>query len=80
MLKTLVATLLLSLSFYAHSNEVALRDASLAVKKGNYAIAYCIWNSLAESNDAEALYNLGWLYHNGYGLAIAIVIKPAEVI
>jgi TPR repeat protein len=40
------------------------------MQAGNYAEAYCAWRSLAEKNDAEAQYNLGWMYHNGYGLQI----------
>ena len=44
--------------------------AKEAVRDGNYAVAYCIWKPLAESGDPDAQYNLGWLYHNGYGLAI----------
>lgn len=44
--------------------------ARAAMQAGNYAEAYCVWRSLAEKNDAEAQYNLGWMYHNGYGLVI----------
>lgn len=44
--------------------------ARAAMQAGNYAEAYCLWRSLAASGDADAQYNLGWMYHNGYGLAI----------
>lgn len=44
--------------------------ARVAMQAGNYAEAYCIWRGLAERGDADAQYNLGWLYHNGYGLVI----------
>ena len=44
--------------------------ARAAMQAGNYAEAYCLWRSLAESGDADAQYNLGWMYHNGYGLMI----------
>ena len=40
------------------------------MQAGNYAEAYCAWRGLAERGDAEAQYNLGWLYHNGEGLVI----------
>lgn len=44
--------------------------ARAAMQAGNYAEAYCLWRGLAERGDADAQYNLGWLYHNGYGLVI----------
>jgi TPR repeat protein len=44
--------------------------ANEAMRAGNYAIAYCIWQSKAKAGDANAQYNIGWLYHNGYGLAV----------
>ncbi len=44
--------------------------ASTQMQQGNYAIAYCIWRPMAEHNDSRAQYNIGWMYHNGYGLAI----------
>lgn len=70
MLKNIISLLLLSFSLSAYSNQSEMEEAKLAVQRGDYAIAYCIWNELAKENDAESLYNLGWLYHNGYGLAI----------
>jgi uncharacterized protein len=54
-------------------SSVALADADAARKAmqaGNFAEAYCLWRTLAEAGDADAQYNLGWMYHNGYGLAI----------
>ncbi len=47
------------------------QQASKAMQLGNYAIAYCIWQPLAEHGDNRAQYNIGWMYHNGYGLAIS---------
>jgi len=44
--------------------------ASQAMQQGNYAIAYCIWRPLAENDNNIAQYNIGWMYHNGYGLSI----------
>jgi hypothetical protein len=40
------------------------------MQQGNFAVAYCIWQPLAADGDARAQYNLGWMYHNGYGLRI----------
>ena len=45
-------------------------EASDAMQRGNYAIAYCIWKPLADDGDRNAQYNIGWMYHNGYGLSI----------
>jgi len=44
--------------------------ASEQMQLGNYAIAYCIWQPMAEHDDNQAQYNIGWMYHNGYGLSI----------
>jgi hypothetical protein len=46
------------------------RRAGEQMRQGNYAIAYCIWHPMAEQNDSQAQYNIGWMYHNGYGLTI----------
>ena len=45
-------------------------DAMHAMREGNFAEAYCMLRPLAVSGDAEAQYNIGWMYLNGYGLAI----------
>jgi uncharacterized protein len=45
-------------------------QARAAMQAGNFAQAYCIWVELAGRGDADAQYNIGWLYHNGYGLVI----------
>jgi hypothetical protein len=46
------------------------QDAVEAMREGNYAVAFCIWQPLAADGDPQAQYNLGWMYHNGYGLRI----------
>lgn len=45
-------------------------DAILAMRAGNFAEAYCILKPHAQRGDAEAQYNIGWMYLNGYGLAM----------
>jgi TPR repeat protein len=40
------------------------------MRAGDYAIAYFIWKPMADDGDANAQFNLGWMYHNGYGLTI----------
>ena len=44
--------------------------AVLSMQAGNYAMAYCIWQPLADAGDSLAQYNIGWMFHNGYGLSI----------
>ena len=44
--------------------------ASAAMRRGDYAVAYCLLQPLGDSGDRHAQYTLGWMYHNGYGLAI----------
>jgi TPR repeat protein len=56
--------LLLSLDVCAKE----LDDAVEAMRAGDFAEAYCIMRPLAEAGDADAQYNIGWMYHNGYGL------------
>lgn len=43
-------------------------DGLEAALVGDYATALKLWKPLAESGDAEAQYNLGWMYSNGEGL------------
>jgi SH3-like domain-containing protein len=45
-------------------------DAIDAMKAGNFAEAYCVLRPNAEAGDPEAQYNIGWMYLNGYGLAM----------
>lgn len=47
-----------------------LDEAELAMRNGDYAVAYCLLKPLAEDGNAEAQYNVGWMYHNGYGLRV----------
>jgi uncharacterized protein YgiM (DUF1202 family) len=56
--------LLLSLNICAKD----LDDAVEAMRAGDFAEAYCIMRPLAEAGDADAQYNIGWMYLNGYGL------------
>lgn len=66
----LVAIILLLLNFTPLLAAEDNQRAAEAMRAGNYAIAYCIWQPQADNGDAHAQYNLGWLYHNGYGLAV----------
>ena len=45
-------------------------DAIDAMRVGNFAEAYCVLKPYAEAGDPEAQYNIGWMYLNGYGLAM----------
>ncbi len=48
----------------------AAEAARAAMEAGNFAEAYHLWRGLADAGDADAMFNLGWMYHNGYGLLI----------
>lgn len=64
---------LTGLLFFAVVNSVSaldIDDAVHAMREGNFAEAYCILRSHAQDGDPEAQYNIGWMYLNGYGLAI----------
>ena len=57
-----------SMSWPALASDVS--DAIDAMRAGNYAEAYCVLKPHAEAGDPEAQYNIGWMYLNGYGLAM----------
>lgn len=61
-----------ALSQYApkQSIEALNNQATDAMQTGNYAVAFCIWQPMAQNGDSSAQFNLGWMYHNGYGLRI----------
>ncbi len=46
------------------------QQARTEMQAGNYAIAYSLWKPLAERGHSPAQFNIGWMYHNGYGLKI----------
>lgn len=72
----LISISLLSLSgntlgWSHHKQQQERHSAAVtAMQQGNFAVAYCIWQPLATDGDPRAQYNLGWMYHNGYGLRI----------
>jgi len=45
-------------------------EAAALMEAGNYAPAYCIWIELGRQGDPQAQYSLGWMFHNGYGVAV----------
>lgn len=59
----LFSTLLIS---SAHASQ--FDDAVEAYRLGDYAEAYCTLRPMAEGGNADAQYNIGWMYRNGYGL------------
>ncbi|MEA3411991.1 MAG: SH3 domain-containing protein [Pseudomonadota bacterium] len=66
-----VALLLASSATTASAADAkAYEKARKSMRSGNYAEAYCILSPLAKENNDRAQYLLGWMYHNGYGLAI----------
>lgn len=61
-----IASLIFSVEAVAND----LDDAVEAMHTGDFAVAYCIMRPLAEAGDADAQYNIGWMYLNGYGLRV----------
>lgn len=70
--KKIIAGFLFLSSAGALNNAAAdnLGNAVEAMRLGDFAEAYCIMRPLAEDGDADAQYNIGWMYLNGYGLRI----------
>lgn len=69
--KSIIAGLLFvtsGVAFNVAAND--LDDAVDAMRSGDFAEAYCIMRPLAEAGDADAQYNIGWMYMNGYGLRV----------
>ncbi len=60
------ALLILSLDVSANALDKAVK----AMHSGDFAEAYCIMRPYAESGNADAQYNIGWMYMNGYGLRV----------
>ena len=69
-MKRLAAAVLLLLATPAAAQGDGTEAARAAMQAGNYAEAYHLWRGLADAGDADAMFNLGWMYHNGYGLLI----------
>jgi len=68
-----ILTAALSLFLATATHNVAateLDDAVDAMRSGDFAEAYCIMRPLADDGDADAQYNIGWMYMNGYGLRV----------
>ena len=49
--------------------DARLAEAAGLARAGDFAPAWCIWEQLAGQGNVEALFNLGWLYRNGQGVA-----------
>ena len=68
--KYLIAIFLLLTVFTFDVTAEGLDDAVEAMRTGDFAEAYCMLRPLAERGDADAQYNIGWMYLNGYGLRV----------
>jgi len=69
MKKLLVCTLLCFL-YTTSAISSTMDEAETALRNGDYAEAYCMMKPLAKAGNNEAQYNIGWMYHNGYGLRV----------
>lgn len=61
---------LLLLFQIAGCERADIAEAESAMQEGNYAEAYWVWRRLADEGHPIAMYNLGWMYHNGFGLVV----------
>ena len=73
-MKNRIISVLLFMILHAVFHPAALAsdldDAVDAMRSGDFAEAYCIMRPLADDGDADAQYNIGWMYLNGYGLRV----------
>ena len=67
-IKTLLATLVLSLSLAAPVLAGPFEDGDAAYQNGDYATAMRLWQPLAEQGDAIVQFRLGLLYYWGHGV------------
>ncbi len=66
-IKSLLATLVVSLSLAAPGVAGPFEDGRAAYNSGDYATALRLWLPLAEQGDAIVQFNLGLLYYWGRG-------------
>ncbi len=67
-IKTLLATLVVSLSLAAPVLAGPWEDGKAAYKRGDHATALRLWRPLAEQGNANAQHYLGNMYANGHGV------------
>jgi uncharacterized protein len=66
--RTSVAALLMLMAITGAAIAGPREDALAAFDRGDFATALRLWNSLADSGDAEAQNNLGVMYRDGLGV------------
>ena len=70
----MIARITLLLLVFATTQGAAraadIHDAMASMRHGDFAEAYCILRPHADNGNPDAQYNIGWMYLNGYGLAI----------
>ena len=65
-IKNLILILLSSLFFSSQSYSEPFVAGLKAMDREHYATAFRAWKGLADSGEAEAQNNLGYLYQHGY--------------
>jgi TPR repeat protein len=72
-MRNLTVTICLAVALLLGSGGVSwsqdFQKGLTAAQSGDYATALREWEPLAEQGDAYAQHNLGWLYHQGKGVA-----------
>ncbi|MBL3588487.1 MAG: hypothetical protein JMN24_01670, partial [gamma proteobacterium endosymbiont of Lamellibrachia anaximandri] len=76
----MVLIFLFVILLYSNVSQADRFDLGLiALQRGDFAEAFCIWNPLAVEGHKDAAYNLGWLYANGNGLRVdQVSLRPRE--
>jgi hypothetical protein len=57
------------LLIFSGSVYAVLQKGYDALEKGDYETALKLWRSLANQGNSDAQYQLGWMYHQGQGVA-----------
>ena len=80
MARILLLVVLCSIAFLAaaglfdksDADQLRIQSGLEALELKNYAEAYYHWRDLADDGNPEAQYHIGWLYANGYGVAVDV--------
>ena len=57
------------MSALADDEEAAFNAGLAAMQRGHYAMAYRAWIDIAQSGNARAKSNIGYLYEQGFGVS-----------
>jgi len=67
-MKRIFVALMLIVLWGTSEGSADFKEGLAAVNRGDYATALREWTQLAELGHTTAQYNLGFMYHSGYGV------------